>query len=95
MMPNDYESHRRVTLLQLRQYQLSDAARSLPATLQLAPADSRSLWNQLQTVLSAAQNGGKEQALAGIQELLKSDQAKDQMVQDTLHALSDRLQSAN
>ncbi len=93
LLPNDYEAHRRVTLLLLQQNQLSDASQSLATTLDLAPADAKPLWEQLRTILDAAQGGKKDAALSSLQALLKTDQAKDQLVQTALNALSDNLQS--
>ncbi|MGB8645315.1 MAG: hypothetical protein WCF84_08755 [Anaerolineae bacterium] len=93
LLPNDYESHRRVTLLLLRQNQWSEAASVLATTTSLSPAADRAFWEQLGQALDSAQKGQKDAALVSVQNLLKTAQAKDSLAQDALRALSAKLQS--
>lgn len=91
LLPNDYESHRMITLLLLQKDDLVAASNAITPTLTLAPQKDRPFWDQLGAVLDAAQRGQKDTALSTLQTLIKSVDPQDNITLQALRELSTKL----
>lgn len=94
ILPGDYDAYRMVVLLLLQRDRIADALSVITKTLTLAPEAQHPFWQQLTSILGAAQSGQNAAALASLDALIKGVDPKDTVTIQALRTLSTKLRGS-